>query len=193
MTHTSGPSRFLDLSGIDQLPVWAQVTLAARLARRMTLGWRNLTEPQRQPMLHACDRMLAAATTGQCKAEDRAAFTSACDHATALKADALALTLFYAGDAAFAAMRADETSWGDATVVASTRKALQAACSAAQFGHWQVRIAIAADADQLAFACSEQSLGRLDVMTPHVFGRLMPANALTPAFEEPVNIQDLYR
>jgi hypothetical protein len=30
-------------------------------------------------------------------------------------------------------------------------------------------------------------------MTSHVFGRLMPANALTPAFEEPINIEDLYR
>lgn len=193
MTSSSGPSRFFDLSGIDQLPLWAQVTLAARVARRMTLGWRDLTESQRQPPLHACDRMLAAAATGLCQAEDRAAFAFAFDHATALKADALALTLFYAGDAALAAMRADETSWGDSTAVASARKALQAACSAAQFGHLQVRIAISADADLLAFACHEQSLGRLDLMTPHVFGRLMPANALTPAFEEPVKIEDLYR
>lgn len=193
MTHSSGPSRFLDLSGIDELPLWAQITLLARLARRMTLGWRDLTDAQRQPMLTACDRMLTAAATGNCKAEDRVAFAFAFDHATNLKADALARTLFYAGDATLAAMRADETSWGDSTAVTSTRKALQAALSAAQFGHLQVRIAIAADADLLAFACGEERLGRLDVMTPHVFGRLMPANALTPAFEEPVNIQDLYR
>ena len=51
MTQTSGPSRFLDLSGIDQLPLWAQVTLAARLVRRMAMGWSDLTVKQREPML----------------------------------------------------------------------------------------------------------------------------------------------
>ncbi|HLP84721.1 MAG TPA: hypothetical protein VK157_10265 [Phycisphaerales bacterium] len=193
MTHTTGPSQFLDLTGIDQLPLWAQVTLAARIARRMALGWRDLTDAQREPLLRACDRMLAAATSGVCTAEDRATFAFAFDHATALKADALALTLFYAGDAAFAAMRADETSWGDSTAVASVRKSLQAACSAAQFGPLQVRITAAADADLLAFACGEDRLTRLSVMTPHVFGRLAPTHALNPAFEEPINPEDLYR
>ncbi len=193
MTHASGPSRYLDLSGVDQLPLWAQVTLAARLVRRMTLGWRDLTVAQREPMLQAADRMLSAAGSRVYTPEDRAASAMACDHATSLKADALALTLFHAGDATFAAMRADETSWGDATAVASVRKALLAACQAAQFGELQVRIAIAADADLLAFACGEQSLGRLDAMTPHVFGRLPPVHALNAAFEEPINIEDLYR
>lgn len=193
MTQTSGPSRFLDLSGIDQLPLWAQVTLAARLVRRMAMGWRDLTVKQREPMLHAADRMLSAASSRACSPEDRDAFAMAFDHATSLKADALALALFHAGAATSAAMRADETSWGDSTTVASVRKALLAACQAAQFGQLQVRIAIAADADLLAFACSEQGLGRLDAMTPHVFGRLPLVHAFNAAFEEPINIEDLYR
>ncbi|MBL9148364.1 MAG: hypothetical protein JNM94_06690 [Phycisphaerae bacterium] len=192
-TSGAGPSSYLDFSRIHELPLWAQVAVAARLARRMALGWPKLTDAQRQPMLEACDRMVAATRSRFSSDEDHAIFTKAFDHATALGADSLAVTLYYAGDATLAAMRADETSWGDSTAVQSVRKALAAACADAPFGPLQVRASVAADADLLAFACGEDRIERLGALTPHVFGRLLPTNPLNPAFEKPQKIEDLYR
>lgn len=193
MTSSTGPSRFLDFTGIDALPLWAQVTLAARVARRMSLGWRNLTDVQREPLLRACDCMLAAARTALWQPSDRAVVSLAVEHATSLRADALARTMRHAGDAALAAASAVVPTQSETTTAASVYRALRAACSAHIFGELQVRIVIAADADLLAFACSEAQLNRVAPLTPAIVTRLVPAHALTPAFEEPINLQDLYR
>lgn len=193
MMSSSGPGRFLACKGIDALPLWAQVTLAARIARRMTLGWRDWTDAQREPLLRACDCLLAGARTANWEPSDRAAVSLAVAHATSLRADALAHTMLHAGHAAVAAASAAATMQSDATAAASVHRALRSACSAHMFGELQVRVAVAADADLLAFACSEAQLTRLAPLTPAIFSRLMPAHALTPAFEEPVNLQDLYR
>jgi hypothetical protein len=190
---SGGPSSFLDFSRIGTLPLWGQVAIAARLVRRMALGWPNLSDAERAPILDASDRMVAATRSRSCGDEDHAIFQKAFDHAAALGADSLAMTLYYAGDATLSAMRADETSWGDSTAVMSAQKALKAACTEAPFGPLQVRAVVSADADLIAFACGEVGIGRLDALTPHVFGRMLPTNPLTAAFEKPQKIEDLYR
>lgn len=161
---------------LTALPLFGQALVAARLARRAVLTM--LTGPDRTAALAACGALEAIARTGSGWTDDHAAIAPArAIHPTRHTAAALEAIRW-----AFDSVGAAQGAWDfpvDAIVAASARRCLDAVCADRRISALQVSIIIAADVDQIAFACSEAHIRTYDPLGDAVFARLAPCHPLT--------------
>ena len=161
-----------DLDAIDALPLWGQALLAARMARRVA---------QALPAVPAADWLVASSgviatccSTGVFGDDEQYLQ----QRANALRGDArvaaAAGALYYAADSAFAAHDSGDFGAAEAACTNSAKLSIRAAAESRELNATQIQIFAASDLDQLTFACGEFRLGRYDVMTSDVLGRLVP-------------------
>ena len=163
-----------ELDQIPALPLFAQVLIASRMARRAVyrLPGKFATE-DRQAMLDLCDMLDDTANTGELWAEKMRPIADRIDALRGGPAGEAAEALFWAWDAAGAAHGAQSFPV-DQTCIRDVQNALAAASRAQGLSPLEVRLFAAADLDQLRFTCGEAHIGFYDALGPGVMGRLAP-------------------
>ncbi len=167
-------------TALADLPLWAQVLVAARLLQRAAL---TLRREWPVPLGALVDAAIAA--MHDCAREgggvhrlrdliDAARNERGTDAATA----PVRGLLWYALDALRAAEAAQDFPV-DATVTQSTLRALRELCTDARVVPLQLRVLMAGDIDLLRFACTEAGLHRYAALPDAVFLQLAQAHALT--------------
>jgi hypothetical protein len=148
--------------------------MASRIARRAILH-----APDRFPagakedMLEVCDRLDALCATGGAA---MAVMRPLYERAKAWRgtpAGEAAEALYWAVDATASAEAANDFP-ADETCRRDAREAFAAAGNADGLSPLQVMTFLAADMDQLRFACAEAGVGAYDPLGPSVMGRLAP-------------------
>ena len=176
---------------LGELPLWAQVLVAARMLQRAALAM----QAELPEALHALiERVVAAmqdcAREGGQVHRRQALFDEAMAQRDAPVAAATAPLrglLWYAVDATRAADAAQDFPI-DATVAQSTLAAVRALAADARVTPLQLLVLMAGDIDQLRYACDEARVDRYAALPQAVFLRLAPVHALTlcaPPREEP--------
>lgn len=183
-----------ELDQIKDLPFWAQVLIASRMARRAAL-WLPANVPQatRDSLVAACDALDRFAQAGTRTSED----TTTIKNADAIPDNAIihaaAETLRWASDAAMAAHDTQDFGAADAACINSAKQAMNWAMQSPGLNPLQVRVFAAADLDTLRFACKESRVGRYDPLGKDVMGRIAPVyppNEPTPAMTRPRGVAD---
>lgn len=166
-----------NLDAIGELPLWGQVLLASRMARRAAyaLGGESMAR-MRRVLTAGCDAVDRCAQAGAWLDEERAAIGAAREIAASGDDLAAAEAFACVADATHAAHESLDFSAAETACVHSAAKALACAAEAPGLSPLQVRIYAAADLDQLRFACSEAGVGRYDALGLHVMGRLAPVH-----------------
>lgn len=193
------------LADLGTLPLWAQALIAARLVRRAALAFFDPASPAsttnptttitdaRATVFSTCDAIETCAELGGGVHR----FAPLFDRASQLRFEShdairtLTQSVFWAVDSTRAADASQEFPF-EATVTRSMLSAIGTLQLEPRLGSLQIIILVAADADQIRFACSEIGIGRFDPLTRHVFGRLAPVHALT-LVEPPVDPESLAR
>lgn len=166
-------------SALAELPLWAQVLVALRMTLRLLQGGADTAGGWRA---HA-DAALAA--TQACIAEGNvdADATRVFDAWSADRPDngpaSLDGALNCVLDAARAAAAALDFAIDD-TVTHSALRAISHLAADVRVAPMQLLVSMAADIDQLRFACGEARVGRYDALPKAVFLRLAPAHPLAP-------------
>lgn len=169
-----------ELDQIRTLPLWAQVLIAARMARRATLRLaKGFPDEDRAAMLALCDALDEAAAIGEYWEEKLAPLAARMKALRGGAAGEAADALYWAWDAAGAAHGAQSFPV-DATCVRDVENAIAAASRAEGLTPLQVRLFAAADLEQLRFACGEAHVGFYDALGAHVMGRLAPVYPPAP-------------
>ena len=173
-------SPLFDHDQFDNLPLFAQVLVAARMVRRGALALSGTSDPLQSTILDTCDVIEQCAFAGD--GLDRAA--ALLDRAGRLRDGAPATarsvceSLWWTIDAARAAQAAIDFPV-DSTVTRSARNALGSLAADPRVSRLQLNILAAADIDQVRFACGEARIGRYDGLSAYVRERLAPVSALT--------------
>jgi hypothetical protein len=172
--NSDGVSALFELDAILKLPLWAQVLIAARMARRAVLHLpKEFDRKERQSLLALCDALDEATATGEYW-KDRIDPLAARMKALRGGAGGEAVeALYWAWDAAGAAHGAVGFPV-DATCIRDVENALAAASRSEGLSPLRVRLFAAADLDQIRFACGEGAVGFYDALGPQVMGRLAP-------------------
>lgn len=170
-------SRFpLDLDSVDKLPLWGQALFAARMARRVALWLPLSLGPARDRLAEGAGTIMQCASTGRFGDDHRAIQQAA----NALRDDpalgAAASTLYYAADSAYAAHDSGDFGAAETACTSSAKLAIGSAAYSRDLNAIQVQVFAASDLDQLLFACGEFRLGKYDVISADVLGRLLPIN-----------------
>jgi hypothetical protein len=174
----------LGLDQFDNLPLWGQVLVAARLVRR-----RNLALPEtaklrgaliRDIVNEACDAIEACCIAGDgtkhvAKELDRAVKLR---EQRIAEAPTLGEAIYYAIDACRAAEAAYDFPV-DGTVTSSATNAIAALNRDRNLSTIQLMTLIASDLDLVKFACEEGKVGKYDGLTRHVLGRMPPVHPLS--------------
>jgi len=171
-----------ELDQFDKLPLWGQVLLATRMVRRGTLAMLpDEADPMRQRIVAACDAIDKCAEHGDGVTRVRSVLDKAAalrDGRTTRLTQAIAQSVWWTIDAARAAEAANDFPI-DSTVTHSALSAIRALAEDRRITPLQLSILMAADLDQIRFACGEARIGTYQGLTAHVFGRLAPVHALT--------------
>lgn len=167
-------SAIFDLDEISKLPLWAQVLLASRMARRATLhSSKSISLTDRKALFDLCEAVDEAAETGEYR---EMKMRPLADRMKALRGGPLgeaAEACYWAWDAAGAAHGAQSFPV-DATCIRDVQNAISAASRAEGLSPLRVRIFAAADLDLLRFACGEFKVGFYDALGSDVMSRLTP-------------------
>ena len=171
------PHSILQLDSIAKLPLWAQVLLASRTARRAALAMPDTVNPTtRSAILAGCEAVERCAVAGNWSGEE-AVIRRAMDLCPSGDASGAGEAVYFAGDAAHAANDATDFSAAESACEGSVRRSLQAAAGAKGLNALQVMMLIAADLSVVSFACGESRIGRYDRLGQGVMGRLFPVHA----------------
>jgi hypothetical protein len=184
LERAGGPGAVL-LAGhraLGELPLWAQVLVAARLLQRAALALQAEWPVELRELI---DQVIAAmqdcARDGGHVHLRRALFDRAMaqrDVDAATQTAPIRGMLWYAIDATRAADAAQDFPI-DATVTQSTLGALRELVADARVTPLQLLVLLAGDIDQLRYACDEARVDRYVALPAHVFLRLAPVHALT--------------
>ncbi|MFZ5617235.1 MAG: hypothetical protein ACOZAA_07945 [Pseudomonadota bacterium] len=165
-----------ELDEVEKLPLRAQALIASRMARRAILHLpREFSEGDRQAMLALCDALDRAAATGDL---DPTALDEVIERALATRggpAGEAAEALYWAWDAAGAAIGALDFPVDDICIM-SASNAIASASRTYGMTPLQAVIFAAADLDLLRFACKEANVGFYDALGAGVMGRLPPVH-----------------
>ncbi len=163
-----------ELDDIPKLPLWAQVLIASRMARRAILHLpKSVSLTDRKALLDLCDATDEAAEVGEYLETKTRPLA---DRMNALRSGPIgevAEACYWAWDAAGAAHGAQSFPV-DATCIRDAQNAISAASRSNGLSALQVRIFAAADLDLLRFACAEFKIGFYDALGAGVMGRLTP-------------------
>jgi hypothetical protein len=181
-----------ELEKYKDLPLWAQVLLAARMARRSALALPEADSGVRTALLEGCDAL------EWCTRNARAPLSPAAEPADVrdrllrakraqptARSRGAACAFEAAADAAAAAEASLDFSAAETACSNSAWNAIAHSSAAHGMTPLQTRILLAADFDLLRFSCAESRVGRYDALPSDVLGRLIPARApeMAPARE----------
>jgi hypothetical protein len=170
-------SAMFELDTVRELPLWAQVLMASRMARRAVLAMpATVSESTRTVLLAGCDAMDRCAAAGEWSKGERAAVKKAMDHQPAGDAQGAKEAVYYAADATHAAHDSLDFSAAESACVGSVQRAMSAAAGAKGLQKLQVLVFMASDLDSVRFACKECGVGRYDGVGAGVMGRLAPVH-----------------
>ncbi len=163
-----------ELNTIPDQPVWAQVLLASRLARRAALAMRGLVPPDEISIrVRACDLMEEAARIGS--SHRTFPEMKKCVNYDGVPAGIpLSNVLFWAVDTAHAAESTGDFAAAETALINSGRQAFEYAKAIPTMTPLQVAVCLAGDLDQVRFACKECGIARYDPLGKDVFERLAP-------------------
>ncbi len=168
MTHP-----IFQLEQITQLPLWAQVLLASRFARRILALTPANTEPRAVEILNkGCEALDQAAAAGDVIPAVREDLRRANSFQPTGPMHAITVAVGHAIAAAEAAVGAYDFAAAETALINSISRSLTAASESPNTNPLQARILLAADFDLLRFNCKE--LGRYDAIPQDVFSRLLP-------------------
>lgn len=166
-----------ELDAIKDLPLWAQVLIASRMARRAALWLPPDAKPAaRNVILAGCDAIDRCAQAGQWLAAEKPAIKEAGDQSLSGRAYQAGQAFYFAADATHAAHDSLDFSAAESACVGSAFKAVACAAESPGLTPLQARIFAAADLDQLRFACKEAGVGRYDGLGTQVMSRLAPVH-----------------
>lgn len=173
------------LDTLSSLPLWAQVLIASRLARRATL-WLPEQTPQdsRNALIARCDILDRCARVGEGGRGELEALAKDTPRVHRLAYEA-AEAVHHAASAAFAAQSSQDFGAAEPSVPAGLHNAMVHASRSHGLSALQVRIFAAADMDLLRFACAEAGIGRYDGLKDAVH-RLAPVHPP----DRPVSIRE---
>ncbi len=182
-------SRLDCITDFASLPVYAQALVAMRMVRRAVLAKLAPADSETQLMIQAFDAAEACCTTGKGVYQSSDLF----DRVMALRdlttdhsqRQWLRQAMWYAIDALRAADACQERDF-ESTVTRSAQTSIAALGEDENLSRMQITILLAADIDQMLFACGEvdklpsQNLAsKYEGLGSHVMGRLAPAHALS--------------
>jgi hypothetical protein len=163
--------------GIERLPLWGQVLLACRLARRAVAALpADVPEDERQSLAETCDALQEGCLGG---AEDdwhRTLLEELRSRSFSAPAEPVRAALEAALDAAFAAESSLDFSAAESACTGSTLRAVDSCSRSPGLTPLQARILVASDVDLLAFAANELGVGRYDPLPHDLLGRLTPVS-----------------
>jgi len=158
----------LDWDALSSLPLWGQALAAARAGGRLAAASEALDADLRV----AAKRVMGLAESGTWTEDDST--LQARLRELAERGDGLAACLYYAADACHAAYDSGDFSAAESACERSARSGLETAVRHGLPSPLSLHVIIAADIDQIAFACQEFSLGRYDRISRDVLSRLLP-------------------
>lgn len=177
------PARTTEL---EALPLFGRALVAVRMARRAAMA---MLEPSELATAGAaCDAMERIARDGDGWSESLPELAATARLVRTRGTVAALEAVRWAYDSLGAAQGASDFPV-DSVVAASARRCLDAISADSRVSRVQVGIVLAADIDQISFACSEAGVGTYAGVTAHVLGRLAPCHALAlndgrPSMEE---------
>lgn len=171
-------SAIFELEKIGELPLWAQVLIASRVAKRAVLALPNSVDAQtRATLLEGCDAIERCAVAGEWIKAERQAIERAMELHPSGAAGAVGMALYYAADAAHAAHDSLDFSAAQSACVSSARKSMQASMGASGVNPLQVMTFMAADLETVRFACKEGGVRTYDGVGKYVMERICPVYA----------------
>lgn len=178
----------LDQDGYRALPLWAQVLVASRVARRAAL-WMpsSVSASVRDKLLVGCDALDRSAEAGARSREDRPVLELAAALQPCVYSHGAATAMYYAVDSAHAAEDSLDFSAAETACTGSAGRAIAAASESRGLNPLQVQVLVAADVDLLGFACKEAGVGRYDALGASVMQRLPPVHPPAPGQAEEPN------
>ncbi len=182
-----------ELHTIADLPVWAQVLLASRIARRAALAMRSLVPTEEIAIrLRACDLMEESARLGSSH-RIFPEMKKSVNYDGVPAGIPLSNVLFWAVDTAHAAESTGDFAAAETALINSGRQTFEYAKAIPTMNPLQVAVCLAGDLDQLRFACKECSIGRYDPLSKDVFERLAPVYPPEIVESAPPKGEDAYR
>jgi hypothetical protein len=182
-----------DISKLDELPLWAQVLLTSRTLRRAgrtLVPIMDAPAPEAGLIDAACDHLEMCAVHGALLGHgsepleaarlwlERTAGSGGGNAAARQAARTLERVLHWSVDGAGAAQGAQDFPV-DGIVTADLARAVAELTQHPGIGALQASLMLAADAEQVAFACAQAHVQRYNGLGPDVLGRLTPVHALT--------------
>lgn len=172
------PNPLSSLEHAKDLPLWAQVLLAARMAHRAALAAPpTVPAAQRAALVAGCEAIVRCARAGERLKAELNTIRLAVDVQPVADLHGATLSLQAAADAAHAAHDSTDFSAAETACVNSAGNAVRHASLAKGLNPLQASIFAAGDLDLLRFACEESRIGRYDALGDAVLGRLPPVNA----------------
>lgn len=172
----------------SSLPLFAQALVALRMVHRAVLAQYPAGDSERELIESALEAAFKCAHDGQGTRRHDKLFSRSmalCDLADSHRQHRAAVraALWSAIDSINAAEAASDFPV-DATVTMSAQKAIAALGDDRELSRLQIAIVVAADVDQLHFACGEvdklnNAAAKYTGLGDHVFGRLAPVHPLT--------------
>ena len=179
------PEALFNIGAYRKLPLWAQVLVASRMARRAALMLpRDVPESERAAVLAGCEALDRCCQAGERLQGELAAIERARDLRASGAARVAAEVFRSAADAAHAAQDSLDLSAAEAACEGSVGRAIAAAGTAAGLNALQARILAASDVDVLGFNCGEFRVGRHDGVGREVMERLHPVHPPAERLEE---------
>lgn len=164
----------LELDQFGKLPLYAQALMASRIARRAVLCLPDsFPETAKAAMITVFDELDALCRDGGAAVNVMRPLYEQANAWRGSTAGEAAEALYWAVDATASAEAANDFPV-DETCTRDARQAFAAAGRAEGLSPLQVMTYLAADLDQLRFACAEAHIGMYDPLGPAVMGRLAP-------------------
>lgn len=169
-----------ELEKYRDLPLWAQVLLAARIIGRAVGGLGPQDEQARQIIQRGVAAAIDCALAGDVTRDLAPVLKSSARMPTHTRTHALAVAMEMLIDAAMAAQASESFSAADTACSNSVGKAIESVSHAPGMNPLRTRILISADLNQLRFACDEAKVGTYDPIPKDVLLRLTPVRPIEP-------------
>jgi hypothetical protein len=171
MTHA-----IFELDQYRQLPLWAQVLMAARLVRRALKELPADDDAEIVRLIaEACDAATQCATHGSIPRHLEKALRNGIGFNPTAGDTALWSAMYFLIDATAAAQASESFSAADAACSSSVGHCFAHIGDSPEMSPLRVQILLAADLDLLRFACKDSGVGTYDAIPQDVLLRLTPA------------------
>ena len=168
------PHAIFELDQYRELPLWAQVLMSARLVRRALKELLPEEAEIARTMENACDAAIQCASHGSMSGGLDKALRSGISFTPTTRTAALWSAMYFLIDATAAAQASESFSAADAACSSSVGHCFAHIGDSPEMSPLRVRILLAADLDQLRFACKDSRVGTYDPIPQDVLLRLTP-------------------